>query len=90
MRKFKPYPLSSMTLLTALGRSHLNSGIRPNRLTGLWVLASFLKVDQEGSSVVMRDSECRERMKSAHLIKFIQEASSLYAPSAEFVEIWEH
>lgn len=37
----------------------------------------------------MRDTECQEKTESAHLIKFIQEASSLYAFSAEFVEIGE-
>lgn len=32
----------------------------------------------------------KKRRESAHLIKFTQEASSLYAFSAEFVEIGEH
>lgn len=37
----------------------------------------------------MREAECKEKAESAHLIKFIEEASSPYAFSAEFVEIGE-
>lgn len=74
-------------LLTAWTRSPLHSSIRPNRLTVGSGKFSYIRPREE-----LRGNE-RRRMqrkgKSARLIKFIQEASSLYAFSAGSVEIGE-
>lgn len=75
-----------VTLLPALGRSHLNSSIRLNR-PAVGSGKFSLNRGEERSSVVIGDTERKEKMQSAHLIEFRVEASSLHGFSAEFVEI---